>query len=68
MDNKVIYVDFNSTSRKTKSTSSPSNEHKVIKQKKSFFDIIIDRFKALFGKSSNTKYLKKADPRYKHWL
>lgn len=60
MDNKVIYVDFNSTSRK-------SNEHKVIKQKKSFFRAIIDRFKALFGKSNN-KCLKKANPRYKHWL
>lgn len=67
MDNKVIYVDFNSTSRKTKS-SPPNNEHKVIKQKKSFFDIIIDRFKALFGKSSNNKCLKKANPHYKHWL
>lgn len=67
MDKKVIYVDFNSTSRKTKSNPQ-SNEHKIIKQKKSFFDIIIDRFKALFGKSSNSKYLKKANPRYKHWL
>lgn len=67
MDNKVIYVDFNSTSRKINSNPQ-SNEHKIIKQKKSFFDIIIDRFKALFGKSSTRKYLKKANPRYKHWL
>ncbi len=66
MDNKVIYVDFNSTSRKTKS-GPKGNEHKVIKQKKSFFRAIIDRFKALFGKSNN-KCLKKANPRYKHWL
>ncbi|MCY6354917.1 hypothetical protein [Clostridium sp. ZS2-4] len=67
MDKKVIYVNFSSTSRKSKSNPQ-SNEHKIIKQKKSFFDMIIDKCKALFGTSGDTKCLKKADPHYKYWL
>ncbi|MCY6370212.1 hypothetical protein [Clostridium ganghwense] len=67
MNNKVIYVDFKKASRKAKSDTK-NREVKIVKHQKSYLEELIDKFKSIFNMSSNKKYMKKADPKYKHWL
>lgn len=69
MEEKVIYVDFKSASKKSKHKSKyKNNDPQPPKQKKSFANLVVAKVKNIFYKVFRRKYKNNAPLKYKHWL
>ncbi|QGU93852.1 hypothetical protein GOM49_00775 [Clostridium bovifaecis] len=69
MEEKVIYVDFKSASKKSKHKNKyKNNDTKPPTQKKSFPNLVMRKIKNIFNRLFRRKSKNNAPLKYKHWL